>query len=271
MRKILSATCVAGVIGSCGAASASEPFTNFRWSGAYVGGFVGIARGDSTIRTEVGPVVVGSTYFQSTQNAESVEENGSGSISPDRFIGGITVGANARQGNWVFGLEADLGAFNLGGSAGASNVAYPTTPPSTYTVRAAMDTDWLFTARGRLGWNPKPDLLIYGTAGLALTNLRVSNSFSDNADSAGVGGGSNSETLAGWTLGAGAEWVLSGQWTVKAEYLYLDFGTVTTRNSVACGPGATFNCGAIPIVPSAFSTSADLSAHIARVGLNYAF
>ena len=31
----------------------------------------------------------------------------------------------------------------------------------------------------------------------------------------------------GWTIGAGAEIPVWGQWSVKAEYLYVDFGTVT--------------------------------------------
>src|SRR5262249_21592290 len=35
-------------------------------------------------------------------------------------------------------------------------------------------------------------------------------------------------TKAGWALGAGAEVRLGGNWTGKIEYLYLDFGTVST-------------------------------------------
>jgi outer membrane immunogenic protein len=32
---------------------------------------------------------------------------------------------------------------------------------------------------------------------------------------------------AGWTVGAGLEYVLSPRWTAKAEYSFLDFGTNT--------------------------------------------
>jgi outer membrane immunogenic protein len=135
-----------------------------------------------------------------------------------------------------------------------------------------MDTDWLLTARARLGWALQPNLLIYATGGLALTNLRVSNSFSDDSDTAGIGGGSHTQIMTGWTLGGGAELALSRGWSVKAEYLYVDFGSTTVRSSIVCGPTATFNCSTPPAVtPSPFSTSADLAAHIARVGLNYKF
>lgn len=117
----------------------------------------------------------------------------------------------------------------------------------------------------------QPNILLYVTGGLAMTNLRVSSSFSDDADSAGVGGGSHAQAVTGWTIGGGAEFALSRSWSLKAEYLYVDFGSLTVRSSVACGPAATFDCGAVPVLPNAFWTSADLSAHIARVGPNYKF
>src|SRR5262249_56545607 len=39
-------------------------------------------------------------------------------------------------------------------------------------------------------------------------------------------------TKAGWALGAGAEVRLGGNWTGKIEYLYLDFGNVSTTASL---------------------------------------
>jgi outer membrane immunogenic protein len=247
------------------------------WSGFYFGGYVGGAWGDSNVRTDAGTFVPGSSYFTSIANIDSINQNGTGQLSPDSVIGGVQIGANLQKGNWVFGLEADFGAFNLNGGRGATNVPYPSQPnpppptAATYTVRASMDTDWLFTARARLGYALQPNLFIYATGGLALTNLRVSNSFSDDAASAGVGGGSHTQTMTGWTLGGGAEVALSRAWSIKAEYLYVDFGSTTVRSSVACGPAANFDCNTIPITPNAFSTSADLAAHIARLGLNYKF
>ena len=241
------------------------------WNGFYVGGYVGSAWSDASIRTDAGTYVPGSSYFTSTANIDSINQNGSGSINPDAFTGGVQIGANLKSGNWVFGLEADFGSFSLKGTRGATNFVYPSLPANTYTMHASIDADWLLTARARLGWAIQPNMLIYVTGGLAMTNLRVSNSFSDDADSAGVGGGSHSQTMKGWTIGGGAELALSRAWSIKAEYLYVDFGSLTVRSSVGCGPAATFDCSSVPVLPNAFSTSADLSAHIARVGLNYKF
>jgi outer membrane immunogenic protein len=244
------------------------------WSGFYIGVYAGRAWGDADLRTETGPVTA-SSYFLSPENTNSVNRSASGSLSPDAAIAGVQVGANAQKGNWVFGLEADFGAFDLNGSKRAANVPYPAlvSIPFKYSVRAAMDTDWLATARARVGWTVQPNVLIYATGGLALTNLSVSNSFSDDAPEQGVGGGRNNELKAGWTLGAGAEWALARNWSLKAEYLYLNFGSASVSSSIDCGPAKAAACAAfVPAVtPSPFSTSADLTAHIARLGLNYKF
>jgi outer membrane immunogenic protein len=45
------------------------------------------------------------------------------------------------------------------------------------------------------------------------------------------------ETRIGWTIGAGVEWAMWGNWTIKGEYDYLDFGTRTvTLNDPVLGP-----------------------------------
>jgi outer membrane immunogenic protein len=244
------------------------------WGGFYVGIYTGRAWGDADLRTDTGAVTA-SSYFQFPENTASVNQAGSGALSPDAGLAGVQVGINTQKGGWVFGLEADYGVFNLGASRGAAGVPYPAlgSVPFKYSVRAEMETDWLATARARVGWAFQPGLLLYATGGLAVTNIRVSNSFSDDAPEQGVGGSSSNELKAGWTLGGGAEWALARNWSLKAEYLYLNFGSASASSSINCGPAVVAACAAFapPVTPSPFSTSADLSAHIARVGLNYKF
>ena len=63
-------------------------------------------------------------------------------------------------------------------------------------------------------------VLFYGTGGLALADTTVS------ASALGVTF-SDSKTLTGWTVGAGAEWMFMPHWSLKAEYLYRSFGGQT--------------------------------------------
>lgn len=244
------------------------------WGGIYIGIYAARAWGDLDLRTDTG-AVTGSSYFQFPENTASVNQAGSGALSPDTGLAGVQIGINTQKGGWVFGLEADYGAFNLGVSRGAAGVPYPAlgSIPFKYSVRAEMETDWLATARARVGWAFQPGLLLYATGGLAVTNIRVSNSFSDDAPEQGVGGSSSNELKAGWTLGGGAEWALARNWSLKAEYLYLNFGSASASSSINCGPAVAAACAAFvpPVTPNPFSTSADLAAHIARVGLNYKF
>jgi outer membrane immunogenic protein len=77
--------------------------------------------------------------------------------------------------------------------------------------------------------------------------------------------GSASPTRSGWTIGGGVEWAFANNWSVKAEYLYLDFGTwsyISPNTSNAGGPAApTFT----------FATNVRSREQIARIGVNYRF
>jgi outer membrane immunogenic protein len=65
-------------------------------------------------------------------------------------------------------------------------------------------------------------------------------------------------TRAGWTAGGGVEAIVATNWSVKVEYLYMDFGTFNT----------TFT-GAGVFTPIVLSTR--LTDNIVRVGFNYHF
>jgi outer membrane immunogenic protein len=67
--------------------------------------------------------------------------------------------------------------------------------------------------------------------------------------------GAQSFTHTGWTIGAGLEWALVNNWTVKLEYLFLDFGGKEYFPNTINGLG--FN--------------ADADVHTIKLGLNYRF
>ena len=77
----------------------------------------------------------------------------------------------------------------------------------------------LATVRGRAGV-AFDQVLLYGTGGLAVA---------DNKVSATVLGLtlSDSKVHTGWTVGAGAEWMFTRGWSIKAEYLYRRFSSQT--------------------------------------------
>ena len=229
------------------------------WAGPYVGGTLGYDWGtfDPRTATTLNPLGEFSAVAIAAWNALGIQ-----SIKSSGFNGGLEAGYNWQQGAVVFGVEADIESFRLRGTANTGPVAYPSGGGDTVTLISNGSTNWLATARGRLGI-ASPGWLVYVTGGAAFTDLRGNFSFSDAAygitETASVSG-----TVTGYTVGGGIETKLSQQWSVKAEYLYVKFPSLSTSGILGVGLFA----------PQAFQTfthSIDLSANIVRVGLNYHF
>jgi outer membrane immunogenic protein len=117
--------------------------------------------------------------------------------------------------------------------------------------------EWFGTVRGRAGVLVSPTVLLYATGGLAYGEVKTSEIIG------GLAGFSNSDTRVGYTVGAGIEGVIGGNWTAKLEYLYVDLGRTS-------GSFLT----TIPALGGGFLTStyrSRITDNVLRVGLNYKF
>ena len=238
------------------------------FAGGYIGLNAGGTWGSTDYSTDPGcPATTFAVFCDSNAssavNGRAVARSGTGSLSSSGFTGGIQAGYNWQVGRIVFGGEGDFGAFSLGKSANPTGVFPQPFLGTNYALTESMSTDWLITVRGRLGVTVAPQLLLYGTAGVALTDFQFSTSYADNAiDSTfpgGAGSTSISNVITGWTIGGGGEWLLDRRWSIKAEYLYIDFGS--TNIPVALSNTEDYT--------QTMSVDADLSAQVARVGVNY--
>ena len=130
-------------------------------------------------------------------------------------LAGGTVGCNYQVSTFVFGVENDFAWTNKSGSA-------PDIPP--FNVRATSQTSekWIDTLRGRLGvaWDR---LLVYGTGGGAFADTAV-----NICSPLRCVGDSQSRT--GWAAGAGIEYAVWANLSLKLEYLHADFGTAQYIN-----------------------------------------
>jgi outer membrane immunogenic protein len=233
----------------------------YNWTGFYVGGTLGAAWGNFDPSTST---VFSPTGYFATTSVPAINAAGLQSISPTGFTGGFEAGYNWQASNIVFGLEGDIESFRLSGSSTSGAVLYPCCAPTGFTVNSNASTNWLATTRGRLGIAAN-NWLFFATGGAAFTDLRGNFTFSDTfataAESASI-----SSSKVGYTVGGGIEAGLWGNWSIKAEYLYVNFGTVSTTstNLTAFTPPVAF--------PSnVYTHSIDLKANIGRIGLNYRF
>jgi outer membrane immunogenic protein len=273
MKKFLIAA--AGLVAFAAPALAADmapaPYTKappmvapvYSWTGFYIGGNAGGDWGRSDTYSPIAIVGTGAAYLPSVladiNNHAGQNVNGSG------FTGGAQAGYNWQVNRLVLGVEADINAFRV--SASNTTSAYFTGFPGpgiapTYTN--SMSTNWLFTGRGRLGFAAN-NWLFYGTGGVAVTDLSYQHTFVEGTF-AGTSLGTEASTVStnkvGYTVGGGFEYGWTPNWSVKAEYLYLNFGNVSSTGTVIFPTGPSGNV---------FSHSANLTANIVRVGLNYRF
>jgi outer membrane immunogenic protein len=148
------------------------------------------------------------------------------------FIGG-TAGYNWQTGQMVLGIEGDVDWSGMSGTSSAF-----------CSAGCSIKNDWLGTVRGRIGYS-FDRFLPYFTGGLAAGDIQAS--------TPGFAGAT--QTNLGWTLGAGMEVAIVGNWSAKAEYLHVDLGS--------------FNCGTAcgGFTPDNVSLKEDL----VRGGVNYKF
>jgi outer membrane immunogenic protein len=214
------------------------------WSGFYVGGNAGYGFGSANVTSSVGPGGL---------NDDAIAAAQSPSLSPKGFTGGLQAGYNYQMGSWVFGIEADINYFGLKASD-TTTAIYPL-GGGAFTTSATVKTDWLFTLRPRIGY-AFDRFMIYGTGGLAMTSVKYDEEFSSvfgETESA-----SGSKMKLGWTAGLGAEYAIWSRWTLKAEYLYANFGSISVD-------------GTTNIAGATFTHDTKLHSHIARLGVNYRF
>jgi outer membrane immunogenic protein len=282
MRRLLIAGAALGALIAAGPATAADLSPVYKaapvvapvydWTGFYIGVNAGYAWGRSNVASTFAcPGASGACAYSFPGNLGAIGAAGSGTLSPNGFVGGAQAGYNWQTGSAVFSIEADFDAFDLAGSQTAGGPV-PFAPPGlAFAVNTGVRAEWLSTVRARVGWTVAPTVLVYATGGLALTELRVANSFIDNFAATGLvatntaGASSATQTKAGWAAGGGVEWALGQKWTVKGEYLYVDFGSVSTTATVVNPALAAL------AVPNLLTTSANLTAHIARVGANFRF
>jgi outer membrane immunogenic protein len=227
----------------------------YNWTGFYVGVNAGGAWGKSDVVTHVN----GAGTFYNPGNIPPINANGNSTVDPNGFTGGGQIGYNWQfNPHWVFGVEADINYFGVKGSRAVS-APYLFNPTTGYTINQEVKADWLFTARPRLGWAVN-NWLIYVTGGLAVTDLHYNNSYVETFYPSAQNG-SVSSTKAGWTVGGGVEYALLNRWSVKLEYLYVEFDNVSSAVPIVAPGGFT----------APFSNSANLKENIVRAGLNYKF
>jgi outer membrane immunogenic protein len=214
------------------------------WSGGYFTGTAGGAWGTSSQKDN--GVFTGPTG----PSGPSGPADGHYNISGPAIGGGF--GFNWQSGQWVAGLETDLSWTDIKGDTTCGlGTNCGTKIEALGTVRARLGMllggapaySGMPTKAAPVVVNYGP--LVYVTGGFAYARVHAWDDFSPS---------SGTKWAPGWTVGGGAEWKLTGNWTAKLEYLYVDL----QRKHI------------FDIVPGT-PEFVDANMHVVRFGLSYQF
>jgi len=289
LRRILLAS--AGAMALSGAAFAADltpppppPSPPPLWTGFYMGvNAGGTWSNNNAVNTSAfpgpcDPIFFGCIAVPNISVTSAQLATFSVSRNNGAFIGGGQLGYNYQFGpSFVAGIEADIQglAGSTNSTAFTSSLTNPNFPtePLLQTASVSRRVDWLGTVRGRLGFLFTPTFLIYGTGGLAYGGATATTNIVQVVENTpGVSPyfsfGSFNNTRVGWTAGGGVEWMFLPNWSLKAEYLYYDIGSVTYNLSPLVD--------IVPATGTALSTafarsSTRFNGNIVRAGINYHF
>jgi outer membrane immunogenic protein len=173
----------------------------FTWTGPYVGLQIGYAWGTDTLT--VFPFGFGTNF------------------TPNGVVGGGHIGYNLQLNQFVAGLEGDVEGTGIDRSFSPGGALYDTSIPVQGSIR------------GRLGV-AFDRALLYATGGAAFASF-------DNSVRAFPGFDQTSTSRAGWTIGGGIEYAITGNWSIRAEYRYADFGHFADATPNTFGFGSFVN------------------------------
>jgi outer membrane immunogenic protein len=237
------------VVAASAADLAARPYTKapvavvspvYNWTGFYVGVHGGgdwfnkdWSTSTSNIAGCVGPC------------GESV-----GGHNGSSWLVGGQAGFNYQIASWVIGVEAQASWTDLNGQ---NLFTQPTLAANGFIGHSK--TDGLGTLAVRFGYAVDRTLIfVKGGGAWARDRFLVSlNLFPEGAQAA-------TDDRYGWMVGVGLEYALAGNWSVKAEYNHLDFGTRTeTLNPLP-------TCGCV-----AFQYDVRQTIDLVKAGVNYRF
>jgi opacity protein-like surface antigen len=179
------------------------------------------------------------------------------------LMAGAQAGFNKQWGSFVIGAVAD---YDFVGGAKVSQTARGVytgaLPAAPFTTSQSQQLQSLGTIRGRIGFTPIDDMLLYATAGLAFGQTQTSTSLAFDAGNSYQG--ARNDTAIGWTAGGGVEYALDSQWSIGGEFLYYDLGDTYDVGTSHFLPPPGFS------TPKSDSTFA-FKGYALRLGLNYEF
>jgi outer membrane immunogenic protein len=217
----------------------------FSWTGLYVGGHFGAGFGNID-------------WFEDASETAGGGPVGfhDAAIDSAGVLGGAQLGFNYQSGWAVAGIQADASGAGIMGNTFCFPQFVGVTVQTCNSATGALGT---LTARVGAAYDRS---LFYVLGGWAWQDEKLQNfcaGCSTNPTNAAFSG-----VRSGYTLGAGIEYALPGNWSIFAQYNFIGFGTQDLKfNTVLFAPG--FGPG------TGFTENIRETINVVKAGINYKF
>ncbi len=259
-----SVTVLAVFIGLSFAGGRALAGDSAQWAGFYAGINYGAAVAAPEMKTTTVYNPSGNLSFADVQAI-----NAAGDIKPQTAALNYSAhaGYNFDLGSGlVAGLQADFGsmAFKID-AVGAGT--YSSSANKFQFTQAALSS-WTGMVRPRIGYDLN-GLLLYGTGGVAFSNVGYQSTFADTAGGFEIGGSTQfpnspqmDNIIVGWLAGLGAEIKLNSGLSLNSEALYINYGNVAFTNTDAV-------IGGSPSPANVFTNTISLTNFSFQMAVNY--
>jgi outer membrane immunogenic protein len=227
------------------------------WTGFYLGAHAGAAwqRGADWSFQDPNGVINTATLNQAGNTAMG-------------GIGGFQAGYNWQFAPaWVAGFEADFSWASLSDHRTAQPLVSGGALTPNTSVQMSANTQWLASARAKLGFTGWWNTMFYATGGVAWADIEYAAQQANEPPNFATDFRSNiafDAIKTGWVAGGGAEWMATTNILLRIEYLYYNLNNGNSRSAFLFpNPGA---------FPAAFNYSwSNYNIQVLRVAASYKF
>lgn len=266
IKRALLAAAAALAAFTVGGAAQAQTFLaspSAPWAGPYLGVHGGYGW-DPDIVDTVGQLPNNTAATQNQIRPPFLSETRRG------YVAGGQIGWNVQRGMIVAGVEADASITDMQNKALYRNPAQFGTAEAGRATRLNDRTNYLGTARARLGVATGP-LLMYATGGFAYSQVNNAGLFDSSGRRYLDYEGHSSTDLTGWVAGGGVEYMLPGAFrnhraTVRAEFLHYDLGDSTVTSDHFPSTATQ-----VSTVLGSYTSTFHHGGEILRVGMNLKF
>ncbi|MAZ32865.1 MAG: hypothetical protein CMO06_06935 [Thalassospira sp.] len=236
-------------------AKASE---NLDWQGFYggfaLGGMYGASNPDSEAQS--------SGYFSEQSDLDQLRPGLQEKIDGYSASGSGLFGYDHRQGNMIYGIEADLTVMDYSETSNAGPVTFTSSPTIDFSTQTTVKTNFAFSIRPKIGY-AFDNWMIHAAAGPSLSQFKYKFRYVDDNGSGQPVDFDETSWALGLSSNVGAAYNLGDGWSLRGDYVFNYYPEIVDKSQ-------SFD-RFVPLAAASFTGSfkheADFQSHTIRFGL----